>query len=167
MFLCVDTYYYESGSRVAGLVFENIRDAVPGKEYRLEAGGAEKYEPGRLYRRELPGILLLLKIVEEHIRTIFIDGYVWLSPDSTLPGLGAHLFQALKGEIPVIGVAKSPWRYAVGIEILRGSSTRPLYVSSVGIDIQQAVSLVQQMHGDHRIPTLLRRVDRLARQPEG
>lgn len=164
MFLCVDTYYHESGSRVAGIVFPDIHEAVHQKEYLLETGRAEKYEPGRLYRRELPGILTLLDVVEERIGTIFIDGYVWLSADSTLPGLGAYLFNELKGEIPVIGVAKSPWRKgSVGIRIFRGRSKKPLYITSAGFDVQNAANLVQQMHGDYRIPTLFRQVDMLAR----
>ncbi|MFY0538676.1 hypothetical protein [Nannocystis pusilla] len=37
-----------------------------------------------------------------------IDGHVWLGPDR--PGLGVHLHRALGEAIPVVGVAKNPFR---------------------------------------------------------
>lgn len=79
------------------------------------------------------------------------------------PGLGRHLFEILGHRIPVIGVAKSRFADAPGIEILRGGSRRPLYVTSAGIDPRGASEKIRTMHGSHRIPTLLKRVDLLAR----
>jgi hypothetical protein len=39
-----------------------------------------------------------------------------------------------------------------------------LYVGSVGIDKEMAAENIKQMHGEFRIPTLLKMVDSLARQ---
>jgi deoxyribonuclease V len=63
----------------------------------------------------------------------------------------------------VVGVAKRPFRGAPALEVLRGASARPLYVTAIGIDAAHAADGVRRMHGAHRIPTLLTRVDRLCR----
>jgi deoxyribonuclease V len=47
--------------------------------------------------------------------------------------------------------------------ILRGRSTKPLFVSVVGWGLDDAVVAVAGMHGPYRIPTLLRLADRIAR----
>ena len=49
------------------------------------------------------------------------------------------------------------------VPVLRGKSTRPLFVTSAGIDVQKSAELVAQMHGAHRLPTLLKAVDQLVR----
>jgi deoxyribonuclease V len=79
-------------------------------------------------------------------------------------GLGKHLFKFLDGKIPVVGVAKSKFEGSSGAEVFRGGSIRPLYVTSAGMDLQKASVRIRSMHGVHRIPTLLKRVDLLARQ---
>jgi len=40
-----------------------------------------------------------------------------------------------------------------GIEIFRGGSIHPLYVTSAGMDPQKASERIRTMHGAHRIPT--------------
>jgi deoxyribonuclease V len=132
------------------------------------------YEPGRFYRRELPHIRAVLALIAPPPTTIIVDGYVWLGADKGLgahpddaldqaKGLGAHLYEALDRAIPVIGVAKTQFAGATAIEVVRGTSARPLHVTAVGIDGATAADHVLGMHGEHRIPTLLRRVDQLAR----
>jgi deoxyribonuclease V len=91
---------------------------------------------------------------------IIIDGYVMLGNS---PGLGHHLFKSLDGKIPVIGVAKSLFEGSSAAEVFRGGSTRPLYITSAGMDIQEASEKIRAMHGDYRIPTLLKRVDLLSK----
>ena len=76
--------------------------------------------------------------------------------------------------VPVIGVAKNRFRsYVSGsaddpafesIELLRGDSNRPLFVTAIGMAPRDAAALVRSMHGANRLPTLLKRVDRLCRQ---
>jgi deoxyribonuclease V len=90
-----------------------------------------------------------------------VDGYVMLG---NKPGLGQHLFKSFDGKIPVVGVAKSKFKGSCGTEIFRGGSVHPLYVTSAGVNLQKASERIRTMHGAHRIPTLLKRVDLLARE---
>lgn len=70
----------------------------------------------------------------------------------------------------MIGVAKNRFRsYVSGtasnlafqsIELLRGDSTRALFVTAIGISPKDAAEHVRSMHGPNRLPTLLKRVDR-------
>jgi deoxyribonuclease V len=48
--------------------------------------------------------------------------------------------------------------------VFRGGSGSPLFVTAVGVDAAEAVRDIKRMHGAHRVPTLLRLVDRLARR---
>lgn len=48
-------------------------------------------------------------------------------------------------------------------ELLRGDSARPLYVSVAGLPLEDAKAHVLAMHGAHRLPTLLKVVDRACR----
>jgi len=121
-------------------------------------GPAPDYRPGAFFERELPYLLGVLDRMPA-LDAIVIDGYVWLGPER--PGLGHHLHQARR--VPVIGVAKSPFEGAAAIDITRGDSARPLHVTAIGCEVEVAAARVRAMHGEHRIPTLLRRVDALAR----
>ncbi|MGC1955675.1 MAG: endonuclease V, partial [Gammaproteobacteria bacterium] len=92
------------------------------------------------------------------------DGYVYLG-SKRRPGLGTHLFDAVGQRIPVIGVAKTLFRDTPeATAVFRGQSTRPLYVTAAGVPDELARQRIRGMHGGHRIPTLLQRVDRLCRQ---
>ena len=66
--------------------------------------------------------------------------------------------------IPVIGVAKNRYAGTKAEEVLRGKSRNPLFVTSAGISPVKAAGRIKHMHGEHRIPTLLKLADRLARQ---
>ena len=93
---------------------------------------------------------------------MIIDGYVWLGGQR--PGLGGHLHEVLGQQVAIIGVAKTQFAGAEPVElVLRGQSRTPLYVSAVGMDLATAASHIRAMHGPHRIPTLLKRVDQLSR----
>jgi deoxyribonuclease V len=120
------------------------------------------YEPGQFYRRELPCVLAVLSKLSRPPSLLMIDGYVWLGNDSK-PGMGARLFEELGCAIPVIGIAKTRFRDAAALEICRGNSLSPLFITAAGIDVQLAANHVKNMHGPHRIPTLLKRVDQLCR----
>ena len=125
------------------------------------------YEPGSFYKRELPILLALLQQLERRPPTIIVDGYVWLDGDHR-PGLGAILYQELAEQSAIIGVAKTSFGDASWcIPVLRGESRRPLFVSAVGMDAEEAAKGVQAMHGRHRIPTVLQLVDREARAALG
>jgi deoxyribonuclease V len=121
------------------------------------------YEPGRFYLRELPCLLAVLARAPAPLAAAVVDGYVWLA-DETRPGLGAHLFESLGGTVPVVGVAKTRFAGAErALPVTRGDSLRPLWVTAAGIDPTEAAEHVRRMHGPFRIPTALRRVDRLCR----
>ena len=98
----------------------------------------------------------------DDLEVVVVDGHVWLDGDR--PGLGARLHETLGARAPVIGVAKNPFRGSTRcVAVLRGTSKVPLWVSAIGTDVAEAADHVRAMHGPHRIPTLLARVDRLAR----
>ena len=165
MIAAFDVHYFGDDCASAGAVlFHQYTDAVAAAEYVGLVRGVSQYVPGQFYRRELPCILKLLERFDEPPDEMVVDGYVTLG-DS--PGLGQHLFEHFGGRIPVVGVAKSRFRGSSGIEVLRGRSKRPLYVTSAGIDPHLAAERIKAMHGAYRIPTLLRRVDLLARQGAG
>jgi deoxyribonuclease V len=128
---------------------------------RRFAGTPAAYVPGEFYKRELPLLRAVIGGLCPRPAAIVIDGYVWLGADGT-PGLGGHLFQALRPAIPVIGVAKTQFRGDTW-STCRGNSRRPLYVTAAGLDVAAAAALVSGMHGLNRIPTLLQRADCLAR----
>ena len=78
-------------------------------------------------------------------------------------GLGARIHAQLGGPA-VVGVAKHEFHGASSaVAVRRGTSKHPLFVGAIGIALDEAVAGVARMHGRHRIPTLLARVDRLSR----
>lgn len=174
--VCVDVDYRPHRVVTAVLAFASWESDTAAREVVScsDAAPAE-YAPGRFYERELPYILAGLAGLAElagvaaemqpgaaRARAVIIDGYVWLGAGR--PGLGAHLHEALGQRTPVIGVAKRRFHGAGdAVAILRGTSQAPLFVTAVGIDVAEAAAGVQRMHGAHRIPTLLKRVDRLSR----
>jgi len=118
------------------------------------------YRPGELFVRELPPLRAVLDGVRG-LRLLVIDGYADLDPAGR-PGLGAHAHAEFG--IPVIGVAKSPFRTAThAMAVLRGNSARPLFVTAAGMPRTDAADLVRHMAGRFRLPDALRRADTLAR----
>lgn len=166
MIAAVDVCYSETGATAGGVLFTHWTSERPARELWEFIERFEPYEPGSFFKRELPCLLKLLEPVKDRVETVIVDGYAWLGPESR-PGLGAHLYEALGEQTPVIGVAKSVFRGAANAEaILRGRSRRPLYVTAAGMDSVIAAKNIQGMHGPHRIPTLLKRVDQLCRSAE-
>lgn len=163
MLAAVDVHYFPDGARAACLTFEGWDDSEPLGEHVAWLDTVEDYRPGQFWRRELPCLLEVLSRLAEPPSVLVIDGYVHLDPQGS-PGLGAHLFDALGGIVAIFGVAKTKFRRATQArEVLRHDSLRPLYVTSIGADIESAASAVHRMAGPYRIPTLLKRVDQLAR----
>ncbi|MCA9618291.1 MAG: endonuclease V [Myxococcales bacterium] len=162
--IAVDVAYEEGVAFVAAVVFDDWRDAEARVERVLAIPEPAPYVPGEFYRRELPCILRILDELAISPRAVVVDGFVWLD-DGEAPGLGAHLWRALDERVAVVGVAKSPFRTTPPSAALRrGHSDKLLYVTAAGIDLEDAKQHIRQMHGEHRLPTLLRRVDQLARR---
>ncbi len=166
MIACVDVDYREdeapAHAAAACVVIERWASADSTAEHVQRIDAIAPYVPGQLYLRELPCLLSVLEQVEHPLTLVVVDGYALLDAHGR-PGLGAHLHRALQERIPVVGVAKNFFHQSAAIEVHRGGSTRPLYVTAVGIDPQAAAAGVAQMHGPHRHPTMLKRVDRLCR----
>jgi deoxyribonuclease V len=168
MLVCIDVDYRDgpNGRTIglaAGIVFPDWASPTSAAEHVVQIADVADYEPGHFYKRELPCVLAVLERVEFGIHGIIIDGYVVLDEHDT-PGLGGHLWASLERRVPIIGVAKNPFsRTTPPIERLRGDSLRPLYVSALGIEVETAAANVHRMHGRFRLPTMLKRVDRLCR----
>ncbi|UBV45317.1 endonuclease V (plasmid) [Deinococcus taeanensis] len=160
---CVDVDYREQEAVSACLLFETWAAGQPTRTLVERVAPVAPYVPGSFYLRELPCLLAPLRQVTALIDTVIVDGYVWLDQEGR-PGLGAHLYDALEQQLPVIGVAKSAFRGAPAVEVRRGDSTRPLYVTAAGMNPRQAAEHIQEMHGAHRLPSLLRQVDQLCRR---
>ncbi len=159
MIACVDVDYGPTCVTAACVGFDAWSDEVAAIELVVRSqGAAAAYQPGAFYERELPYLLAVLERMPV-LDLVVIDGYVWLGADE--PGLGWHLHAARGAS--VVGVAKTRYAGADAIDIVRGDSARPLHVTAVGIEPAVAAEHVRGMHGDFRIPTLLRRADALAR----
>ncbi len=166
MLAFVDVNYLEPRA-VAGCVLAEHWDAdSPARERIERIDKVAPYTPGQFYLRELPCLLRVLRTDQAVLRAVVVDGYVWLA--RARPGLGWHLHRHLHQKtgrrIPVVGVAKTPFaKNDSALPVRRGRSQRPLWVTAVGVDLHAAAKRVQSMHGVHRIPTLLKRVDQLCR----
>lgn len=163
MKLAVDVHYENTRARVAGLLFTDWNSDHAEKEITTIVDDIEEYEPGAFYKRELPCIAALLNQLNLNPEVIIIDGYVVLG-NADSPGLGVHLYQYLQQSVPIIGVAKNAFRETPeNCRIYRGESQKPLFITAVGMTLEPAKKHIMQMHGRHRIPTLLKRVDQLCR----
>jgi len=164
----LDVAYAAEVAGVACVLAESWTASAPTAEIsKRVACTPAKYEPGRFFKRELPLLLALIDDLQFRPAVFVIDGYVWLGASRT-PGLGAHLFESVGRTIPVVGVAKTPYRDDTwSAQVLRGKSRHPLFVTAAGLDQTRAAELVLGMHGNHRIPTLLHRADHLARAEVG
>jgi deoxyribonuclease V len=147
---------------VACIGFQNWSDekAMYAKTHFIE--NIEPYETGSFYKRELPCLLEALSGLD-NMDCIVIDGYVWLG-EPTHKGLGLHLYNALEKKVPIVGVAKTVFSGTPKeCELLRGESKKPLFISSVDMELEEAKLSIAKMHGKYRIPTFLKEVDALAR----
>lgn len=180
MLLCLDVHYADPKAFAAGVTIEDWTSRKPNDEKVVCIERVNPYVPGQFYRRELPCLVSAIDAFPERPTTIIVDGYVWLrgneqhassSSESEkqlpgqkqLPGLGGHLFEHFDGKINVVGVAKNRFRGANAVEVYRGNSRKPLFVTAAGIDPGFAASCVQTMAGDDRFPKMLKWVDQLCR----
>ena len=154
-------YYPAEGGAVAALVLAADRGfAEVTAEVVTRVAEVAAYRPGAFYLRELPPMLAVLAEAGP-VDLLVVDGYVHLDAAGR-QGLGAHAHAELG--IPVIGVAKHPFRGADhAVEVRRGGSDRPLYVTAAGLAPSAAARLVAAMAGPFRLPDALRRVDALSR----
>ena len=166
MILALDTYYFENKAKTVALEFSNWSDNIETARYSEVLENIEEYISGEFYKRELPCILSLIsKIDVKKIEFIIIDGYVFVDDNSKL-GLGGFLYEKLNKKIPIIGVAKTDFISLTKnkISLLRGKSKNPLFISSIGINLNEVTDKIKQMSGEFRIPTLLKKLDTLTKE---
>lgn len=162
MIIAVDVHYKASAAKAVSIEFLHWEDEVPCKINVEKIGGCTDYIPGEFYKRELPCIMRVLKKSDlRQAEAIIIDGYVILD-DHGKPGLGVYLFRELKKKIPVIGVAKTPFKNNQKYvkKVYRGTSSKPLLITSQGMELQEAADKIHLMKGKFRIPLLLKTLDR-------
>jgi deoxyribonuclease V len=157
----VDVHYPAAGGATAALVVTTSPTFAPiAEEHLARQTTALPYRPGAFFERELPPLRAVLREASS-LDLLIVDGYVTLDPNGR-PGLGEHVRAAFG--IPVIGVAKTPFRPAThAVEVYRGSSRRPLFVTAGGLAPADAAGLVRAMAGPHRMPDALKRVDTISR----
>lgn len=165
MLAAVDVNYARDSATAGCILFDGWEASRPREEHVAKLMDPAPYVPGRLYLRELPCLMAVLDRLSAPLEVIIVDGYVWLDQVGT-PGLGAHLWRALGGKCAIVGVAKSSFRRGRPLSrlVIRGHSAKPLYVSAAGLPVGEAARRVECMHGEARIPSLLRLVDRLVRR---
>lgn len=162
----VDVYYKNEGTKAVCILFEQWTDTIALSTHVAHIDQVEDYEPGAFYKRELPCILEVLHQIDlAQVDTIVLDGYVYVDDHGKF-GLGGHLHEALNRMISVIGVAKTRFHNntAFVVELTRGKSKNPLFISAIGMDMQLAASYIQSMAGEYRIPTLLQYLDQKTRE---
>lgn len=162
----VDVDYKVTGARAACVLTESWEAETPYATFVREISAVAPYEPGKFYRRELPCIVSVLRLLPALPETVVVDGYVWLASVDR-PGLGACLYEALGQGTTVVGIAKTAFQgiesSPVVVRVLRGMSRNPLFVTAVGIEPEYAAQYVRRMAGKYRIPEILRMADRLCR----
>jgi deoxyribonuclease V len=163
MILAVDAHYINNHAAVAGVAFNQWEQPSFDATFLSSISGVNEYIPGSFYQRELPCILKLLNEHALHPDCIVIDGYVFLD-GTTKPGLGKYLFDTLNGSTPIVGVAKNAFKeISLEFQIIRGKSLKPLYITSIGMPIEQAKENIMKMYGKYRIPHILKMLDLLCR----
>ncbi len=161
--LATDVQYAENSAIAAAVLFHDWQTNEVERSLTKRIENIEGYEPGAFYKRELPCIMALLEEVTASLDFIVIDGYVTLGQHHK-PGLCTYLYQQLDQSVPIIGVAKNRFiDTPEACEVLRGQSQKPLFVTSAGLSLETAKQIIRQMHGEHRLPTLLKSVDQLCR----
>ena len=171
--IAVDSYYEGDTAYNVGVVFRDLKDSQPLEIIKTETHNLSPYIPGEFYKRELPGILSILEKIElPEFDTIILDGFYKLYDGKEIrPGLGMKLEEALgehvHSDLSIWCIAKSDFIMTSEISELvrRGKETKkPLYVQAsrglVGV-------LVKEMHGEHRIPTILKILDKETKKIRG
>lgn len=162
MIAFTDVHYRDTDATAACVIADRWDQAQPTREWTRVVSPIAPYEPGAFFKRELPCLLEVLRGAPP-LTHVVIDGYVWLDANRT-PGLGARLHEALGGAVVVIGLAKTAYQGSTfALPVRRPGSEKPLFLTAIGVDEAAALSLVQRLHGDHRLPSLVKRVDSLAR----
>jgi len=166
MIIAIDVDYKTDGAKAVGILF-SLPDETIHETIIEHIDDVNNYESGKFYKRELPCLQQVMNQVEqEKLSAVIVDGHVYVNNSGEF-GLGAKLWETLDQKIPVIGVAKNSFESNKQMvrEIFRSQSKKPLYISSIGVPLDEAVSLVLNMTGQYRMPDILKKVDTISKQP--
>lgn len=164
MVIVIDADYDETTKKghVAGIVCETALDDHVRRTVTAIVENISDYCPGQFYKRELQCVDAILEQVDlDTIGMIIVDGFADFGTD--VRSLGTYVYDNY--HLPVIGIAKNPYKPCIikDIEVTRGSSNRPLFVTCMGMDHGLAKEIVRQMAGENRIPFLVKEADKIAR----
>lgn len=164
MVVVIDADYNEETRQghVAGIVAKDI--LAEKEEYIITSivSNIGDYIPGQFYKRELQSVeSIISKMDKKDIEMIVIDGYA--DSGTKEHALGTFVYEEYN--IPVIGIGKNKYDRCIleNLEVYRGESNKPLYVTSKGIDNEKAKELVKHMAGDFRLPYFVKYADNRAR----
>lgn len=173
--LAIDSYYYsDTNCYTVGLVFDQWNSKEP--LYILESTVTEfsPYVPGKFWKRELPGILSIIqKINLLEFDTILLDGFTGLIDSSGIrsSGLGEKLEANINmhSRLSIIGVAKTLFGKSdlCSSPVYRGQAKTPLWVSVTPgseVSLPTAANYVKSMHGDYKIPSILKQLDKYTKR---
>ncbi len=166
MIIAVDVHYKENYAKSVLVLFDCWEASSPIEIIEVNLNEVTEYIPGEFYKRELPCILdALQKVNLDTIELIIVDGYVYVDNDCKY-GLGGYLYEALGKKIPIVGVAKTRFQsnQETVIEVYRGESKNPLFVSAIGVDIHSVAKKVGGMFGEFRLPYLLKLMDQKTKE---
>lgn len=166
MLLAFDTYYFDNKAKTVCLEFTEWSEDKNFKVHSEILENIDEYISGEFYKRELPCIISLLnKFDLKNIEIIIIDGFVFLDDENKF-GLGAYLYEKMNKKIPIIGVAKTNFATIESNKrkLYRGKSIKPLFITAIGIELDEAVGKIKSMNGEYRIPTLLKELDRITKE---
>lgn len=165
MKLAVFVHRVAGGAVAAAVAFDEWDAPEPSRTYTCRIAQLEKAISGELDLRDLPCLLQLLQAHALEPDVIVIDGLVHLDANEA-PGFGRHLHHALEGRAAIIGVSKASMPGLPGqFEVIREEEARPLVVTCIGIELGAAKARLRAMHGKRRVPTLLKLVARIAKDP--
>lgn len=165
MIYAFDTYYYDDFAKTVCIAFEDWTSEIETQIFAEKTAITSEYESGEFYKRELPCILSLLREINlESDDIIIVDGYVTLNDDGKI-GLGGYLYEELNKKITIIGIAKNEFSTTDSKrrEVFRGESKTPLYVTAMGVNVDEVIPKILKMQGAYRMPTLLKKLDQLTR----
>jgi len=166
MKLVVAVHFEGAQANAAAVAFDAWDAAEATKTYVSRITHVEPAVRGELDLRELPCVMQLLREHSLEPELILVDGFVHLDADET-PGIGQHLYHALGGRVPIVGVSKKRLPgLAAQFEVMREEEAQPLLVTCAGIDIGAAKARLRAMHGRKRLPTLMKLVARLAKNKD-
>lgn len=162
-YFCMDVDYRADHALAAGVLFSAWESDSTLQQVTTRIEEIEPYESGKFYKRELPCLTQLIAQLPTLPTMLIVDSFVYLDDQQSM-ALGAYLWEQYGRQAAVIGVAKKRFKgNQSAVEIFRGSGKTPLFITSAGIELNIAATHIQNMHGNFRIPTLLKQVDQLCR----